>query len=248
MQTLHTGVRFVLLILLLPLVIDNGMAQPESGEETQCGSLRVGHQSLTVFEIPPEGLWQKIRRVFLPPEISLVYDLRRTIAAQEPLKPRSREADLRRLDAMYLHAVYLAEGDPYLALFALSFATLPYHTFPARIPLLGINITVPVSTERREAFERRLRNLPGLLLSDTPAYLDRDKIPHFFGSAWLQCVTKNRHITEAAGELLELAEELFKLEGARDERDVFVNQLGAAFGIALQKQRAVLPSDFFRMH
>lgn len=224
------------------------MAQSDSGEETQHASPTVKRQSVMMLESPPRGLWQHIRRIILPPEISLVYDLRRTIAAQEPLKPRSREKDLRRLDAIYLYAVYLAEGDPYLALFALSFATLPYFTFPARIPLLDISITVPVSTESREAFDRRLRNLPGLLLSDTPAYLDRDKVPHFFGSAWLQCVTKDRHITEAAGELLELGEELFKLEGSRDPRDIFVNRLGAEFGIALQEQRAVLPSDFFRLH
>ncbi len=194
----------------------------------------------------PDGVWPVIRRLLLPKELSVAYDLRALIAAQRPLAPRSREGDLRRLDAIYLRAVYLAEGDPFVALLALSLATLPYHTFPARVPLLGITVTVPVSTESHEAFERRMTNLPGMLLRDSPHSLDRDKLPHFFGSAWMQCVLSNAAVVESAGEILEFGEELFKLEGSRDERDIVVNRLGIAFAVALQQHRRVLPSDIFK--
>ncbi|MFZ1731927.1 MAG: hypothetical protein WBQ23_11270 [Bacteroidota bacterium] len=194
----------------------------------------------------PAGFWPFLRRLIFPRELSLMYDLRSLIRAQQPLAPRSRERDLRRLDAIYIRAVYLAEGDPFLALLALSIATLPYHTFPARVPLLNIGVIVPVSTESHEDYELRMENLPGLLLPDSPPSLDRDKLPHFFGSAWLQCVSRNPDLVVMAGEMLELGEELFKLEGSRDERDILVNLRGIDFAIALQQHRNVLPSVFFK--
>lgn len=197
------------------------------------------------LRLPRETVWTGLRRILLPRELSLVYDLRALITAQQPLAPRTRQADLRRLDAIYVHAVYLAEGDIALTLFALAVATLPYHTFPARIPLLGWSVTVPVSTESREDFSRRLANLPGLLLADSPPQLDRDKLPHFFGSAWLHCTLRDEELTMAAGELIEIGEEVFKLEGFRDERDLVANRLGASFADALMRQRRVLPSDIF---
>lgn len=237
------GIMLVLLFLLCAAVSE---AQPVRKAEIVTDSTPLADLDSERLLEPEGSLWSMLRRLILPREISLIYDLRALIAAQPPLAPRSRVGDLRRLDAIYRRAVYFAEGDAELALLALSYATLPYHTFPARIPLLGIGVTVPVSTESREAFEQRMANLPGLLLPDSPPQLDRDKLPHFFGSAWLQCAMRNEELTAAAGELLELGEELFKLEGFSDERDIIVNRLGAEFAIALMRQRRVLPSDIFR--
>ena len=238
--------RGIMLVLLLLLCAAASEAQPERMAEFATDSTTIADLGREQLIRPEHSFWSSLRRVLLPREISLVYDLRELITAQKPLAPRSREGDLRRLDAIYRRAVYFAEGDAELALLALSYATLPYHTFPARIPLLGIGVTVPVSTESRETFERRMANLPGLLLPDSPPQLDRDKLPHFFGSAWLQCAMRNEELTVAAGELLEIAEELFKLEGFSDERDIIVNRLGAEFAIALMRQRRVLPSDIFK--
>lgn len=227
----------------IPLLFLLLLAAPLRGQRRDCTDL---HAQVEQLRDAPGGHWTFLRRLLLPREISLAYELRALIAAQQPLAPRSRTGDLRRLDAIYLRAVYLAEGDPFLALIALSIATLPYHTFPARVPLLGITVTVLVSTESHEAFERRMTNLPGMLLRDTPRSLDRDKLPHFFGSAWMQCVTANSSLVESAGEMLEFGEMMFKLEGSRDERDIVVNRLGAAFAMALQRHRCVLPSDMFK--
>lgn len=209
-------------------------------------SVDSARRELEKLRVPCGSFWAGLRRVLLPRQLSLIYDLRELITAQDPPDPRTRQTDLQRLDAIYVHAVYLAEGDIALTLFALSVATLPYHTFPARVPLLGWSVTVPVSMESREDFLRRLANLPGLLLADSPPQLDRDKLPHFFGSAWLHCMLRDEDLTMAAGELIEYGEELFKLEGFRDERDLVVNRLGARFADALMRQRLVLPSDFFR--
>ena len=235
--------RTLPLCLALLLCIDIAIAQ-EAGIAREAGVAR--ESGVAPARSRADGFWPALRRTVLPRELSLVYDLRAFIAEQPPLHPRSREGDLARLDVIYRRAVYLAEGDGSRALLALAFATLPYHTFPARIPLLGFGVTVPVSTESEASFARRMASLPGLLFPDSPPQLDRDKLPHFFGSAGLQVALRNEEITALAGELLETGEELFKLEGFRDERDLMVNRLGACFGLALQRHRRVLPSDLFR--
>jgi len=50
-----------------------------------------------------------------------------------------------------------------------------------------------------------------------------------------------------AGEALEWAESIFKLEGSRDARDIAVNHLGVQFARALQQHRDVLPSDILKL-
>lgn len=192
------------------------------------------------------SLWLLLRHFIFPQELNLIYDLRAWIAELPAPGDRTREGDLRRTDEIYDHAVYLAEGDAARAILACAWATLPYHTFPARIPLLDIGITVPVSTESRAVFDQRMKNLPGKLFEDSPRGLDRDKVPHFFGSAWLQLATRQPMIAEAAGELLELSEAVFKLEGSRDPRDIAVNRLGVCFAIALQRQQNIHPSDILK--
>lgn len=192
-------------------------------------------------------IWLFLRGYILPEELNLIYELRSWLSRQEPLRPRTRKGDLDRTDEIYRRAVYLAEGDAVLAMLGCAWATLPYHTFPARIPLLDIGITVPVSTERRDAFERRMANIPGMLFSDTPRALDRDKLPHFFGTAWLQLLTGRPGLAIFAGEALEWGETIFKLEGSRDARDIAVNRLGVRFALQLQAHRDVLPSDILKL-
>jgi hypothetical protein len=193
------------------------------------------------------SVWSWLRRAVLPEPLGIMLELRDYITELEAPETRTRESDLKRLDAIFDRAVYLAEGDAMHALLILTWATLPYHRFPAVLPLLDWTITVPVSTESREAFRRRLANLPGMLLEDTPPSLDRDKPPHFFGSAWLQCVLNSPELADAAGNMLEWMEEVFKLEGFRDERDILVNRLGIIFAMQLQRQQAVRPSDIFML-
>ena len=188
-------------------------------------------------------LWLLLRRFVLPRELQVIYELRSWITELQPPTERVRREELRRVDEIYQHAVYLSEGDAYCAMLACAWATLPYHTFPARVPLLDVSMTVPVSTESRARYERRMANLPGMLFTDTPRGLDRDKLPHFFGSAWLQLFTKTPGVVTLAGELLEWSEAVFKLEGSRDPRDIAINRLGVCFAQALQKQGNVMPSD-----
>jgi hypothetical protein len=180
-----------------------------------------------------------------------MWTLREHIAAFAPQREgmradSARTRDLARLDSLYIDAMTLAEGDVHEALLALALATLPYRRFPAVIPLTGISITVPVSLESVCAYDKRLRNLPSILLPDTPHWGDRDKLPHFFGSAWLRLALGNRPVTDAAGVLVEMFEETFKLEGAQDDRDLAVDRLGARFAERLMRAPRTRPSTMFR--
>ncbi len=240
------SLRFMLTVIVLILSALTLSAQDEEQSnltELSSDSIRMAEDGAAAWE----AIWTQLRRMLLPEPTGIMLELRDHITKLEPQLKRTRESDLARLDEIFERAVYLAEGDAMQALLILTWATLPYHRFPAVLPLLNWTITVPVSTETRAAFDRRLANLPGVLLKDSPASLDRDKLPHFFGSAWLQCALNSSEIADTGGSMLEWMEEMFKLEGFRDERDIVVNRLGIIFGMQLQRQRAVRPSDIFML-
>lgn len=189
-------------------------------------------------------IWRTVRKVLLPEYVSGTYELRTFIATQPPMQ-YSREAHLARLNRIWNYAVYLSEGDIQTALFISTIATIPYHTFPAYVPLLGFGVTVPVSTESRAAFEKRYENLPALLYENSPGGGDRDKLPHFFGAAFIQYRGRSPLLSAFAGESIEIAEKFFKLEGAYDARDIDVNYRGIAFAQTLRNGKDALPSEYF---
>jgi hypothetical protein len=239
-QGAHRTGTCCLVVVLLLLSAPPAPAQRVPAEDaTPSLGERVG-------DVPFPGIWAMLRRALLPEPLGIMYELRGYITDLEPTEPRTHERDLKLLDALFDRAVYLAEGDIHAALLALTWATLPYHRFPAVVPFVGWTVTVPVSTESRSAFLRRLANLPGLLLPDTPPSLDRDKLPHFFGSAYMQCVVNEPTLADALGYGVEWLEQVFKLEGFHDERDIMVNRMGIVFAMQLQRQRAVRPSDIFQ--
>jgi hypothetical protein len=221
-------VVFILVLVLGAPIVSPAAVSPGGGDEAPGLLTRI---------------WHVLRRVLLPRELRVMYELRSWITERRTPERRERRAELQRMDEIYQHAVYLSEGDASCAMLACAWATLPYHTFPARVPLIDLAVTVPVSTESVSRYERRMANLPGKLFPDTPRGLDRDKLPHFFGSAWLQLFTNTPGVVALAGELLEWSEAVFKLEGSRDPRDIAINRLGICFAQALQRQRNTMPSD-----
>ncbi len=206
---------------------------------TGTGTRTVYAQSLS------EEIWTSVRNFFLPSVVVRTYDLRAFIVQLPPL-PVSAEAHRERINIIWDHAVFLADGNIDEALFAAAAATLPYHSFPAYLPLLGWVIRVPVSTESEEEFRKRLMNLPSRLYDNGKDGSDRDKLPHFFGSAWLQYRFHSEFLTAASGEMIEMGEKFFKLEGAYDERDIDANARGRAFGAALLNGESRRPSEYFQ--
>jgi hypothetical protein len=107
---------------------------------------------------------------------------------------------------------------------------------------VGWVIMVPVSTETHAAFLQRLASLPSMVMPDSKDGEDRDKLPHFFGSAWLQCRLRSTPLVNLIGILVEVGESIFKLQGAEDPRDLEAGRMGAAFGRALGSDPELLPS------
>lgn len=197
------------------------------------------------------GWWPAVRRFLLPDELAGVYELREAIRSlrsdttfDDPLIHRRHDLDM--VDSIYLRSLDICEGNVRDALVICAVATLPYHTFPAIIPLTGIVIWIPVSTESRETYERRLAALPGQLYPDSPRNGDRDKLPHFFGSAWLYVVIRHAPSVSLIGRIVEVFESVFKLEGSQDERDIDANAGGILFGKMLLERDHALPSEAFQ--
>ncbi len=231
------------IVLCIPCPWYSCGAQPQ-GDTTS----RADAHSIALPPLPAWSVARAVRSLVYPAELALMLDLREVIRALPEREAATREEDLRRLDVLYATAVRAAEGDARMALLALTWATLPYRRFPATVPVLGWTIIVPVSTESEEYFADRLRRLPARLFLSTPASGDRDKLPHFFGSALLQLVLNNPDVADALGETVEWLESVFKLEGSRDERDIVANRLGIAFALQLQQQHDVRPSDLFHLY
>lgn len=191
----------------------------------------------------PNAFWSSIRSTALPDIFSRYYDFRNDISQKEPLQGNEIGLHVARVDSLYQLAIRLTEGNIHDAVFLCSLGTLPYHSFPAYLPLLGVQVKVPISTESIECFERRYRNLPSNIFRDTPPEGDRDKLTHFFGAAWLHLVLKAKGAVALIGELIEVFESTFKLEGFDDRRDIAANDLGIRFARALMNDEDALPSS-----
>ncbi len=159
---------------------------------------------------------------------------------------RKELGDLRAVDALYVHAMQLTNNNTGVSLFLLLAAVLEHRTVGLKVPIF--NLAFPLTNESDEDFRRRTRNLPARLYSDTPLDRggDKDKLQHFFGSAFLAFVFESRGPAERVGNFIEEGEDAIIVEGASDPRDVRANRQGQRFGIALLENNRTLPSEFFK--
>ncbi len=148
--------------------------------------------------------------------------------------------ELDRVDAIYKRALLETEGARGGALFACIFATFEHRTIPFKA-----GFELPLTLEGQEAFRQRVAKLPRFLFADAPEQDDKDKLQHFFASAWLAWAF-DRETADLAGLVIEVGEELLIRGGANDPRDVRANRLGQAFAERLKKYPETLPGDLFR--
>jgi hypothetical protein len=113
------------------------------------------------------------------------------------------------------------------------------------IPLL-IGINLPLTLEPSEEFRQRVARLPSKLFADLPDGNDRDKLQHFFASAWLAWTLDSRDAADLLGLGIEAGEDAFVKGGANDRRDVRANRLGQHFAELLHEHPDALPSMIFR--
>ena len=163
---------------------------------------------------------------------------------------KNKTTDLDLVDTLYLRSLKYYLNDPSEAMLALTFATLPYTEIHITIPLIQLKFTVPLPTVRGQLFTVKMKNLPAKFFYDTPnnAFGDKDKIPHFFGSAFIEYNIPYLNLSRFIGIFVEKFEEVFYVDGQADLRDLYVNGLGIKFGKALRKNDKLLPSEILKTY
>jgi hypothetical protein len=162
------------------------------------------------------------------------------------LKNNSNDLDL--VDTLYLRSVKYYESDYSEAMLALTFACLPYNEMHLKLPIFPVTLTLHLPTVSNPLFDIKTKNLPSQLFFDTPKnnFGDKDKLSHFFGNAFIECNFSFFNLSKFLGIFVERFEETFKVQGAMDKRDLYVNDLGAEFGKGLKGNNRLLPSEILK--
>ncbi len=169
------------------------------------------------------------------------------IASEHFTNLRDEIGDVLAADSIFAKAVNYTNGNISDALLALMFATVPYREVPIQIPLIGASVNFPLTSADENTFLEKNKNLPSYLFFDTPQndYGDKDKLAHFFGSAFLSYESNIFDIGKLIGYFVEAFEENFKVQSSVDIRDLDVNDYGRLFGTLLKENKELLPSQIF---
>lgn len=169
------------------------------------------------------------------------------IASEHFVNLRNNIGDVSAADSVFIQATKFTNGNISDALLALMLATVPYREVPIRIPLINTTLDYPLTSADEETFLKKNENLPRYLFFDTPQnnYGDKDKLAHFFGSAFLSYESHIFDLGKLIGYFVEAFEESFKVQSSVDIRDLDVNDYGRLFGNLLQENNDLLPSQIF---
>ena len=153
--------------------------------------------------------------------------------------------DLSQVDTLFNEALKITGNNYSEALFALTFSTVPYKNVPIEIPLLKLIINYPLVSADDSLFNLKNKNLPKYLYFDSPAdnFGDKDKLAHFFGSAFLSYYSNIFDLTGLIGYFVEVFEKDFVVQSSIDVRDLQSDGLGNVFGLLLKKNKDVRPSQ-----
>ena len=166
------------------------------------------------------------------------------IASDYFLNLKKTGNDLALTDTLFLRAVKYKEYNYSEALLALTFATVPYKEVPIDFPLIGV-LDYPLVSANDSVFLKKDKNLPKELFFDTPEdnFGDKDKLAHFFGSAFISYSSNIFDLGDLIGYFVEVFEQSFKVQSSIDTRDLRTNKLGNIFGDILKRNKNALPSQ-----
>lgn len=168
--------------------------------------------------------------------------LKRYLRDERFYELRKRYDDTLAVDAIYDRAMLIADNDIEYALLIATAAVMDHRTLGLRFPLIG-SVWFPLTSESDSLFRRRRTHLPKKVLDDKLKGSDKDKLQHFFGSAYIAYRMQSDAIAKWIGDLMEEGEDAFVLGGRDDHRDRLANERGRMFGLRLLQDPAVLPSD-----
>lgn len=183
---------------------------------------------------------------FFPKVLQDEYALKEYIRSEEFARFRKVHGDAQAVDAIFNRALHLSWNNAYEALLISFLGTLDHRSFGVRLPLIGNLLWFPLTSEFEDEFRERHEALPSALYPDTPrdGQGDKDKLQHFFGSAFLALVTESADAAERLGMFIEWGEDRFIVDGAFDERDIRAGRQGQRFGLGLMADKTLRPSRF----
>jgi hypothetical protein len=195
---------------------------------------------------PVASLVTMLAPVLLPKFVADTYSLKEFICTEEFADIRSTQGDPAAVDAIFVRARALSWGNLYEALLISALATFDHRRVGVDAPVIGALLWFPLTSEFDEDFQIRLKALPSRLYADTPfgPAGDRDKLQHFFGSAFLAAVSESREAAGRVGDFVEWGEERFIVGGVNDERDVRANRQGQEFGLRILTDGGARPSQY----
>jgi hypothetical protein len=159
----------------------------------------------------------------------------------DSLNKDSTLTDLTKLDLIYLYSQKVCNNDLGLTLLTCLYSTFEHKNIP-----FTFGLKIPLSFESNLNFIKRTQNLPSHLFIDQPNVYDKDKLQHFFASAYLYWLIENRYIANLTGILIEIGEDSFIKGGAYDVRDLRSNRLGHLFYELLKIHPDATPSLIFQ--
>ncbi len=201
-----------------------------------------------LFDAPaqyPEAL-SFFAPLFIPKLLQDEYRLKEYICSEEFASFKTMHGDLLAVDALFNRALSLSWNNVYEALLLSFICTVEHRNFGVKLPLIGPLLWVPLTSEFPDEFQQRVGALPSKLYADTPSGIggDRDKLQHFFGSAFLTYTFESPETASRIGMFVEWGEDKFVVQGALDQRDIRSNVQGQKFGAWLLSGASVLPSGF----
>ncbi len=217
------------------------------------GQASVNTDTTQVSLFPPRGNISEgigiLSLLIIPKVIQDEYRLKDFIRGDSFSAFRKAHGDLAAVDAIFDRAMALSWSNVHEALLISMLATFEHRTVGITLPLIGPLLWFPLTAEFEDDFRIRVEALPCRLYPDSPADVggDRDKLQHFFGSAFLTYTLESCETADRIGEFIEWGEDKFVVDGAMDERDTRANRQGQQFGLRLLDDRSVFPSGFFKI-
>ncbi len=178
-----------------------------------------------------------------------VNEISEFIASEKFIDIKNEYGELQAVDSVFYTALRICDSNFSETLLALTFTTVPYREVPIQMPLSTLLLYYPLISADNGTYLKKNDNLPRYIFFDSPPnnYGDKDKLAHFFGSAYLSYASNIFDLGNLIGYFVEVFEEKFKVQSEIDERDLFTNRLGNLFGKVIKRNKNAQPSQILIM-
>ena len=173
-------------------------------------------------------------------------EMRKFIRSRRFALLRKLCGERRAVDAIFVRAMKLTNNNTAISLLLSALACFDHRTVGFRIPVF--RLFFPLSDESDAEFANRVAHLPRYLFDDSPtdSHGDRDKLQHFFGSAFFTFIYESDGAADRFGDFVERTENILIVGGVDDDRDRNANKEGQRFGLKLLENNHRFPSEFFK--